>query len=207
MNARRTLTLARRVMRQVLRDHRIVGLLVVVPMLVLTLGAILFRSELAAIPLGIVNEDEGLTTPLTGKLVIGQSIVDELADGEVFDLVVLERGEIDVSRSIDHYIPRLSDSSFAGIPVRHVLDMATGLDCAEEYVDKTACYYRYSMAIGDGFRTADAPDNPVRMAICNMARRLLGLREAPPPTVQEEPTSRRSGLLGRLLRKQPTAKS
>ena len=95
MNARRTVTLARRVMRQVLRDRRIVGLLVVVPMLVLTLGAILFRSELAAIPLGIVNEDEGMTTPLTGKLVIGQSIVDELADGEVFELVVLDRGEIE----------------------------------------------------------------------------------------------------------------
>ena len=82
MNARRILTLARRVMRQVLRDHRIVGLLVVVPMLVLTLGAILFRSELAAIPLGIVNEDEGLTTSFAGKLIIGQSIVDELAEGE-----------------------------------------------------------------------------------------------------------------------------
>jgi ABC-2 type transport system permease protein len=95
MNARRILTLARRVMRQVLRDRRIVGLLVVVPMLVLTLGAILFRSELAAIPLGIVNEDQGLTTPLTGKLIIGQSIVDELAEGETFDLVALDRDGID----------------------------------------------------------------------------------------------------------------
>jgi ABC-2 type transport system permease protein len=95
MNARRILTLARRVMRQVLRDHRIVGLLVVVPMLVLTLGAILFRSELEAIPLGIVNEDEGLTTPLTGKLIIGQSIVDELAEGDTFDLVALDRDGID----------------------------------------------------------------------------------------------------------------
>ena len=95
MNARRILTLARRVMRQVLRDHRIVGLLVVVPMLVLTLGAILFRSELAAIPLGIVNEDEGLTTPLTGKVVLGQRIADELADGDAFALVTLGRDEIE----------------------------------------------------------------------------------------------------------------
>jgi ABC-2 type transport system permease protein len=95
MNARRILTLARRVMRQVLRDRRIVALLVVVPMLVLTLGAILFRSEPAAIPLGIANEDQGLTTPLTGKLVIGQLVVDELASGDTFELIDLDPGETD----------------------------------------------------------------------------------------------------------------
>ena len=74
--------------------------------------------------------------------------------------ILEERGEVDVSRPIEEYIPRLEGSSFSGIAVRHILDMATGLDCAEEYVDKSACYYRYSMAIGDGFRSADAPDNP-----------------------------------------------
>jgi ABC-2 type transport system permease protein len=95
MNARRILTLARRVIRQVLRDRRMVGLLVFVPMLVLTLGAFLFRSEAAEIPLGVVNEDRGLTTPLTGELVIGQRIVDELAAGDTFALVTLGRDEID----------------------------------------------------------------------------------------------------------------
>ena len=95
MNARRIFTLARRVMRQVLRDRRIVALLIIGPMLVLTLGAILFRAEPAAVPLGIVNEDQGLTTPLTGKLVIGQLIVDELASGDTFDLIDLNRDEID----------------------------------------------------------------------------------------------------------------
>ena len=38
--------------------------------------------------------------------------------------------------------------------------MATGLDCGDEYDDRQSCYYRYSMAIGDGFREPDAPDNP-----------------------------------------------
>jgi len=95
MNARRILTLARRVMRQVLRDRRMVGLLVLVPMLVLTLGAILFRSEPAAIPLGMVNEDGGWTTPLTGKLVMGQRIADELVAGGTFTLVALRREQID----------------------------------------------------------------------------------------------------------------
>ncbi len=95
MNARRIFALARRVMRQITRDRRTVGLLLFVPMLVLTLGAILFRSKPAAIPLGIVNDDQGLTTPLTGKLVIGQRIADELAAGDTFALVALHREEID----------------------------------------------------------------------------------------------------------------
>lgn len=97
MNARRVLTLARRVVRQVMRDRRMVGLLVVVPILILTLGAILFRSEPAAIPLGVVNDDEGLTNPLTGTLVMGQRIVDELASGDSFELVTLTRDEIDAA--------------------------------------------------------------------------------------------------------------
>ena len=95
MRPRRIFTLARRVMRQVTRDRRMVGLLIVVPILVLTLGAILFRSEPAPIPLGIVNEDEGLTTPLAGELLIGQRIVDELAASDTFRLVTLGPGEID----------------------------------------------------------------------------------------------------------------
>jgi CubicO group peptidase (beta-lactamase class C family) len=75
-----------------------------------------------------------------------------------------ERGEVDVSRPIDSYIPELSKSSLAGISVRHILDMASGLDCADEYESRDSCYYRYSMAIGDGFRTDDAPDNPYDFA-------------------------------------------
>ena len=74
--------------------------------------------------------------------------------------ILEERGEIDVSLAIDNYIPELIDSSFAGITVRDILDMATGLDCPENYTSWDACYYIYSMAIGDGFRTENAPDNP-----------------------------------------------
>ncbi len=75
--------------------------------------------------------------------------------------IMEERGEIDVSLPIDHYLPEISDSDFAGITVRNVLDMATGLDCADgDYGDWDSCYYRYSMTIGDGFRTDDAEDNP-----------------------------------------------
>ena len=78
--------------------------------------------------------------------------------------ILEERGKINVNLPIDTYIPELGKSSFAGISVRDILDMATGLDCADEYTDRDSCYYQYSMAIGDGFRTEDAPDNPYDFA-------------------------------------------
>jgi CubicO group peptidase (beta-lactamase class C family) len=87
--------------------------------------------------------------------------------------ILEERGQIDVSQPIESYVPELAESSFAGITIRNILDMATGLDCADEYVDRDACYYRYSMAIGDGFRTAAAPDNPYDFAATLEAERLV----------------------------------
>lgn len=71
-----------------------------------------------------------------------------------------ERGLVDTEKPIEQYIPELSTSAFAGVSVRNVLDMASGLDCQDEYEDKQSCYYLYSMAIGDGHRDENAPDNP-----------------------------------------------
>ena len=78
--------------------------------------------------------------------------------------ILEERGEIDVSLPIESYLPELSESSFSGVSVRNLLDMASGLDCADEYETRDSCYYLYSMAIGDGFRTENAPDNPYDFA-------------------------------------------
>jgi CubicO group peptidase (beta-lactamase class C family) len=50
--------------------------------------------------------------------------------------------------------------------------MASGLDCSDEYETWDSCYYRYSMAIGDGFRTDDAPDNPYEFAATYKARKV-----------------------------------
>jgi CubicO group peptidase (beta-lactamase class C family) len=75
--------------------------------------------------------------------------------------IMEERGEIDVSLPIEHYLPEVSESDFAGITVRNILDMASGLTCGDgNYSDWKSCYYRYSMTIGDGYRTEDAEDNP-----------------------------------------------
>lgn len=76
-------------------------------------------------------------------------------------LAILEdRGQVDVSKPIDYYLPELSESSFRGITVRNILDMAPGVDCPEEYEDHDSCYYQYSMTVGDGFWTEKSPDNP-----------------------------------------------
>ena len=60
-------------------------------------------------------------------------------------------GRIDTEQAVEHYIPELANSDFQGIKIINILDMATGLNCPEEYMDKSACYYVYSAAIGDGY--------------------------------------------------------
>jgi CubicO group peptidase (beta-lactamase class C family) len=71
-----------------------------------------------------------------------------------------ERKQLDVSKPIDFYLKELKDTSYAGIMVRNILDMASGLDCSDNYETFESCYYLYSMSIGDGFRTEDAEDTP-----------------------------------------------
>ena len=97
MSSRRILSLARRIILQVLRDRRTLALIVVGPLLILTLGAILFRSTPAAIPLGVVNEDLGITSPVGGTINLGQRIADELAAGDTFTLATLDRNAVDDS--------------------------------------------------------------------------------------------------------------
>jgi CubicO group peptidase (beta-lactamase class C family) len=74
--------------------------------------------------------------------------------------ILEDRGEVDVSQPVDHYLPRLKGSAYAGVSVRDVLDMASGVDCGDDYEDRSSCYYRYSSSIGEGFRPPGSPDNP-----------------------------------------------
>jgi len=108
MSGQRILILARRVMRQVLRDRRTVALIVFAPIIVLTLGAILFRSEPVVISIGVVNEDLGISSPMVGTVNLGQRIADELATGDTFHLVILNRREV---------IERLQDGTVKAVIV------------------------------------------------------------------------------------------
>ncbi|XXK46024.1 serine hydrolase domain-containing protein [Porticoccaceae bacterium nBUS_17] len=77
--------------------------------------------------------------------------------------ILADRGQVDLTQPISHYLPRLKDSDYANITVRNLLDMATGVNCPEEYFDRTSCYYKYSVTIGDGYWTKDSPDSPYDM--------------------------------------------
>jgi CubicO group peptidase (beta-lactamase class C family) len=79
--------------------------------------------------------------------------------------ILEDRGLVDVSRPIETYISELKGSQLAGISVRDLLDMASGLDCSDNYTDFEACYFRYETSLGDGFETENSPDNPYDMMI------------------------------------------
>ena len=79
--------------------------------------------------------------------------------------ILEDRGLVDVDAPIEFYSPELRESQLAGIRVRDILDMASGLDCSDDYEDFEACYYRFETSLGDGFRTENSPDNPYDMLI------------------------------------------
>ncbi len=81
-------------------------------------------------------------------------------------LAILEdRGEVDVSKPVEFYIPELEGSQLAGITVRNALDMASGVDCADDYATPDACYNHFESAFGDGLQLTIAEDNPYDMLI------------------------------------------
>ena len=108
MSSRRILTLAQRVILQVIRDRRTVALLVLAPILILTLGAILFRSEPAPVPLGVVDQDRGIVTPQAATIKLGERLTDALAwDGNV-TVLALSHDEVD---------DRLRDGTVVGVVI------------------------------------------------------------------------------------------
>jgi len=71
-----------------------------------------------------------------------------------------DRGLVEVNKPISKYLPELEDSDFKDITVRNILDMASGVNCQENYEDWESCYYKYSATVGDGFWAEDTPKNP-----------------------------------------------
>jgi CubicO group peptidase (beta-lactamase class C family) len=74
--------------------------------------------------------------------------------------ILEDRKMIEIDKAIETYIPELAGSSYEGITVRNILDMATGVDCSEEYYDTSSCYYRLMETTGEAFWTEESADNP-----------------------------------------------
>jgi ABC-2 type transport system permease protein len=96
MSMRRALTLARRVFTQILHDRRTIGLLIGGPILVLSLGGVLFKSSPEDLALGVVNEDQGAEAPAPlGHVSLAALLAKELEDSDTFAVTELARDEVE----------------------------------------------------------------------------------------------------------------
>jgi len=57
---------------------------------------------------------------------------------------------IDLGRTVSHYIPELTETSWSELTVRDVANMASGINCLDSdgYQDPTTCVYRMEEALG-----------------------------------------------------------
>lgn len=66
--------------------------------------------------------------------------------------ILEDRGLVDARKNIDFYLPALANSGWQGVPVIDILDMASGIDCAEllddAYENPERCYYQYEASLG-----------------------------------------------------------
>jgi len=76
--------------------------------------------------------------------------------------ILEDRGQIDTKKAISHYLPELVNSDFKDVTVRNILDMASGVNCQENYEDWGSCYYQYSATVGDGFWNENSPKSPYK---------------------------------------------
>ncbi len=119
MNRKRVITLAGRVIRQTLRDRRTVVLFLIGPLIIVSLTALLLRSEGRPAPLGIVNQDEGATVLLFGQVRLADRIVAAMSEGDALVPVPLPADEAEAAlragrvRGVVTFPPDFS-ASFAG---------------------------------------------------------------------------------------------
>lgn len=108
--------------------------------------------------------------------------------------ILEDRKLIDVSLAVDEYLPSLARSGWSGVPVRDVLDMASGIGCLEgeedAYSNPERCYYQYEASLGWLRPTEATADSPfVYMATLKAHR---------PPGEAFEYTSPNTFILGWL---------
>lgn len=87
--------------------------------------------------LGQMNEDSSHLLMSMSKSLIG-AVAGSLCDS----------GVLDPDAQITDYIPELADAGYAGARVRHLLDMRSGIDFSENYLDPLSGIRRMSEAIG-----------------------------------------------------------
>lgn len=94
-------------------------------------------------------------------------------------IAILEDRElIDAEKPVDSYLPELGESGWAGVPVRDVLDMASGIDCRQNlpgaYENPQLCYYQFEASMGWLRRTDATAENPYEYIASLKSRRPPG---------------------------------
>jgi CubicO group peptidase (beta-lactamase class C family) len=66
--------------------------------------------------------------------------------------ILEDRGQVEVSKPVETYLPALRDTAWAGIPVIDILDMASGIDALEgiedSYTNPERKHYQYEASLG-----------------------------------------------------------
>lgn len=79
MNVDRVLAIAGRIVRQFMRDHRTVALILIVPSFVMGLLGYLVNQDRATYDVALVNQDEGVTLPAAGGAPVSLRLGDAVA--------------------------------------------------------------------------------------------------------------------------------
>lgn len=93
MPRNRTLTVASRIITQIRRDHRTVGLIFIVPIVVLSLLSYIIRLPAGDMHLGVVNEDEGSSSPLGISFTLVDELLERLKESENLTIIEISNAE------------------------------------------------------------------------------------------------------------------
>ena len=84
---------------------------------------------------GVMNAQRQHVTMSVSKSVVG-----------LVAATLMHQGEIHEDAAVEHYLPEMAGSGFAGATVRQVLDMTTGINYSENYADPQASIWSHTYA-------------------------------------------------------------
>ena len=94
MTLDRTITLTRRVIRQLAADRRTLALIIFVPLIILTIAGFLMRADTTNFTVAVVMQDEGTSIPLRSDVNLGETLTDNLQTvNEAVHVLTLEAAE------------------------------------------------------------------------------------------------------------------
>jgi len=93
MQPSRVFAIARRLISQIRRDHRSVGLIIVVPMFVMGLLGYILRLENQGLAIGIAAEDQGILLPTGARISAADRLMELLGERDELSVEAVTREE------------------------------------------------------------------------------------------------------------------